>query len=128
MSDSHTTNPDETPVDTKYGDDLPIVTLVVSSVCTVIITLVLILLLQALYGWYDQKLAEEKNTPAPRDTAAADTLASNPAWVNKEEQIVSMPIDHAMQVVVERYGQPTETESSEADNPETENPETENDE
>ena len=89
-------------------DDLNVPMIATVGAVSVILTIASVLAVQALYFIYANSETERKVVQAP--TANADSrLAEQEAqlsrygWVNREEGTVTIPIDRAMQLVVEDY-------------------------
>lgn len=104
MSDAHE-HPNPNPMDDPAASPL-----VLGTILGVILTLVTIVATAALYFERERKyegraMASSSASVAARVHAAQKTqLASGVRWVDKEKQVVGVPIDLAMQLVAREYG------------------------
>lgn len=103
-------SPDEPSHQSAHGDFNPYVVMI--SLAVTIVSVILIVILTI--GWWDRMAAEERylvqeNNPAygqefrgKSDTWRAQ-LYGEPTWVDERTNTIRIPIDRAMQVIVQEY-------------------------
>ena len=105
---SHVEEPQVDSTGPQYDDlNTPMIALV--GFVSAAVTLICILGLQAAYLQFEQMEYETKVVNVKLNevdsvlSAQKEKLNGGYAWVNKQDKVISMPIDQAMKVVAEQY-------------------------